>query len=265
MSTTIQYQYTTNPDDFKFKNKPSIWPTMNLSQKVTWSLRHMNKHFGPYVDKIVAKQIVQEMCPEIKTAPIIRILKSWNDVTEADLNPNWMIKGAHGCKFNVLIEPKLLVEDVKLKLKRWNVKYKPQIECQYDFVEPRFFIEEKIDALPDGKDGKAMTVILRCFHGQPATISFGHGGRRNHFDLNMNPMSEAHIPYPIPKPRPETIKKIIEYSKILSKPFEFVRVDFYVGRDPEETIWFSEFTFSPNAGSPTYTPDIDLEMGKLWT
>ena len=257
--------YSTNKADFTFKNKPSTWPQMNLSSKIKWTLRNMNPHFGPYVDKIVAKEIVKELCPEVKTAPIIRILSSWSDVKKEDLNPKWMIKGAHGCKFNVNIQPRMPLEIVLEKLKRWNMKYMPQIEGQYAFVEPRFFIEEKIDALPDGPDGNAMTVILRCFHGQPATISFGHNNRRNHFDLNMNPMSVAHIPYALPMPKAETMKKIIEYPKKLSAPFEFVRVDFYVGRDPEETIWFSEFTFSPNAGSPTYTPDIDLEMGKLWT
>ena len=54
-----------------------------------------------------------------------------------------------------------------------------------------------------------------------------------------------------------------KYAEILSKPFEFVRIDFFIDR--KNDIYFSEFTFTPLGGKKYYSDEIELKLGKLWT
>ena len=51
-------------------------------------------------------------------------------------------------------------------------------------------------------------------------------------------------------------------SKILSKEFEFVRVDFYL--DKNDNIYFSEFTFTPAAGEQVFPTELEIELSKKW-
>ena len=55
---------------------------------------------------------------------------------------------------------------------------------------------------------------------------------------------------------------MIELSKLLSMPFEFVRIDFYISADSD--IYFSEFTFTPSAGYQLYSDQIEEKFGALW-
>ena len=57
-------------------------------------------------------------------------------------------------------------------------------------------------------------------------------------------------PYCLNKPglqykKPVNFEKMVEYSKILSKDFKFVRVDFY---EVSEKLYLGELTFTPGAG-----------------
>ena len=46
-------------------------------------------------------------------------------------------------------------------------------------------------------------------------------------------------------PAPENYEKLFEYAEILSQPFPFVRVDFYL---EQGNVIFGEITFAPAAG-----------------
>jgi hypothetical protein len=62
--------------------------------------------------------------------------------------------------------------------------------------------------------------------------------------------------------KPAEWNTMLSYAQKLAEPFEFVRIDFYLGKNGE--IYFSEFTFTPNNGRPVFTDDIEIELGKLW-
>ena len=49
---------------------------------------------------------------------------------------------------------------------------------------------------------------------------------------------------------PDSLKTMAEYARILSKPFPFVRVDFYFANNK---IYFGEITFTPANGCLLYT------------
>lgn len=60
--------------------------------------------------------------------------------------------------------------------------------------------------------------------------------------------------------RPENLESMIEYARILAKPFPQVRVDFY---DIEGKIYFGELTFTSLGGMMNYfTQEALNDMGE---
>ena len=50
-------------------------------------------------------------------------------------------------------------------LKKYNKNYNPHgNENQYKFLNPSFFIEEKIDDFYSGKSGEAVVFMIRCIY-----------------------------------------------------------------------------------------------------
>jgi hypothetical protein len=254
----------------KRKNKFEIvktdnWQTLPLYKKIRHVCSLLGEEYAPYVDKITAKDIVKSVCGEkIKIPEIIRILDGPGDLKESDMNPDYLIKASHGCKW--IIDPKINtdIEANKLTLAGWNRIFvntkrpdEPIEETQYRFIKPRFFIEKKIDCAYSGKSGKALDVKVNCFYGQPKFILVQKDGKRNYYLLDWTPLMEPQFQYE----RPDAIDSILKLSAALSKPFEYVRMDFYIGVDG---IYFSEYTFTPTAGRQRLTEELELEYSKFW-
>ena len=62
--------------------------------------------------------------------------------------------------------------------------------------------------------------------------------------------------------KPTKINDMIYISEILSKSFEFARIDLYMSNDK---IYFGEITFIPAAGNSDIKPiEYDYKLGKYW-
>lgn len=258
--------------EFSFKNKPSNWTNLGLFEKVKFTLNKFTPNFAPYVDKLSAKEIVKKICGDkIHIPKTIRVLKNFNDIAEKDLNSNHIIKGAHGSGYNINIKPgvKYDIETIKNKLQTFNQQYNPKYETQYSFLKPTFFIEEKIEDKFHGKDGDAICYLMRCIHGVPHTFTI----RLKHKNIDQSYIFNSDKTLTeIKKPTQkfldvnlidkETINNMYDIAALLSKPFEFVRVDLYLGKDNK--IYFSEYTFTPAGGLQRYPMDIELQLGKFW-
>jgi hypothetical protein len=62
--------------------------------------------------------------------------------------------------------------------------------------------------------------------------------------------------------RPKELDKILEYSKVLSKGFPHMRVDFYI---VDGRVIFGECTFFPAGGKVAFEPvDYDYELGRYF-
>ena len=57
-------------------------------------------------------------------------------------------------------------------------------------------------------------------------------------------------------------QRCLEVARTVAGPFRSVRVDLMVGDDGR--IYLNEITFSPNAGDPFVSRDLDLRLGQLW-
>ena len=60
--------------------------------------------------------------------------------------------------------------------------------------------------------------------------------------------------------KPKTLNKMIEYAKILSKDFKFIRVDFY---EVNNKCYLGELTFTPGNGWFNFSTENDIKYGDL--
>jgi hypothetical protein len=250
---------------FRFQ-KPPTWPYLPLFEKLKLYKDTLNGSYAPYVDKLEAKRIVKEMCgDQIQVAKLVRVLSGPDDITEEDMNPAWMIKSSHGCGWNININETTTVEECKAKLRSWNKVYVSGAgEPQYSYIQPRFYIEEKVPDIRFGINGEALLYRFHCIKGKPVVASVSNNKLQSNYDMNWKQIEQCiispNLPYPVEKPA--CYQELVELAKILSAPFEFVRVDFYLGTDG---IYFSEWTFSPAGGNRRFSFSLEKKLGALWT
>ena len=237
--------------------KPYNWSKLPLYKKIYYYKLQLDMIYSQYVDKLNAKDIVSNVCGDrCKIPRVIRILTNYSDLQQSDLNNNYFIKAAHGSGW--LIDPKQeknLTKNI-LQLKSWNKIYS-YYEKQYSYLQPKFFIEEKITCLYNGLTGSALDIKVFCFYGIPQFILIQNNTKRNFYDMNWSPIKPLEFEFQ----KPVLFDQIIDISKELSRPFEFVRIDLYIGIDG---VYFSEFTFTPRNGIKEFTTEKELELGKYW-
>ena len=251
-----------NADSPFHLQKPKEWRLLPLYVKIQYYKDNLNVSYVPYVDKIEAKRIVKEALDDmIHVAPLVRVLSSPDDVSELDICGNHLLKASHGCGWNIdLAEAGLTVDSIRKSLHAWNKPYRATHEPHYSWVPPRFFIEEKICDKIHGLTAKAITYCIRCIHGTPFVIGVRDGDVQNNYDCQWNPVKPLEIKG---LEKPAALEKMLHVARVLSKPFEFVRIDLYLGED--NAIYFSEFTFTPSAGFKFYPLNYETKFGKLWT
>lgn len=245
-------------------SKPKNWMELPMFKKIHYYGTQLTKEYAEYVDKLQAKRKVKEICgDDIQVAKVVRILESYNDLTEKDLDTNYIIKSSHGSGWNIYNDqstPMTLYTAIQ-KLKGWNNSYNSSIEKQYSFIKPQFFIEEKICDSILGYTGDACVYMFRCIHSNPISIGVKYKKTQNSYDINWNFTQIPKIPFEIPKPK--CLSKLLNLCKVLSSNFEFVRLDFYIGKD--DVIYFSEFTFTPAGGYQVFDIKTEMEQGLMWT
>ena len=240
--------------------KPWNWSRMAFNEKIAHYGTQMTAAHAQYVDKLNVKKLVGDL---VKTARVVKVLESIDDLTEEDINADHIIKGAHGCKFNVNLTDGMCVEDVKQKLRSFNRVHDPyRREKQYGHIQPRFFIEEKIDDFWSGKNGHAAVFMIRCIDSRPVSIGIIIGEDMNNYEIDWRPI-KIEMPFLNVDEVYNEVGRMIELASELSKPFEFVRMDFYLDRNRD--IYLSEFTFTPSGGRQVYqSRAIEMRLGASW-
>jgi len=234
---------------FNFE-KPITWTYMPLYEKIAYYATKLDERVAPYIDKLEVKQIVTEQCSDLKVAKVVKIFESIDTISESDYNPNHLLKATHGCGMNLCLDGSLSIDTIIRS-----------VEKQYTFVKPQFFIEEIIDDKYTGRSGKACVFMFRCIHGNPvsAGVRQGNGSNiQNTYSIDFTLIGKLNFELT----KPTQWDAMLSIAKILSKPFEFVRIDFYIGSD--ENIYFSEYTFTPAGGNRVFSMEMEKSLGKLW-
>lgn len=212
------------------------------------------------VREFVAQKIAREYLNDI-----YGVYESVRDLDIDKLPSSFVLKCNHGSGFNIICKNKEKVnwKDEFRKLKRWLNRdyYFPNREWVYKGIKPRIICEKYLEEdTGDLKDYK-----IFCFHGEPKLIIVDVDRfkirKRNFYDVNWNLMN---VTSQFPRenriiPKPPTLDEMLELSRILSKDFPHVRVDWY---SVHNKIIFGELTFFHASGYGIFKPvEFEIEMG----
>lgn len=248
-----------------------------LDEKIQWlklNTYYNNQLVTDCADKYKVREYVENCgCGEILNQ-LYGVYDSPEEINWDELPDMFVIKWNFGCGQNFICKDKSQYKEHEIKKMLWKWRkahrtfYRNMSEMQYKTIEPKLICEKLIETetgeLP--KDYK-----LYCFNGVPDCalvcadrISAGHASYY-FFDKDWNLKRYNKMGLEAPEnfslPRPENYEKLFEYAAVLSKPFPFVRTDFYLEKGK---ITFGELTFTPSGGfDKGRLPSTQLLFGNM--
>lgn len=262
----------------KFKKRINLKNPQTLDEKIQY-LKFHDYYQNPLVTQCADKYAVREYVKQCGCEEILNELYyAWDSVDEInwDMLPNqFVIKWNFGCGENLICfdKSKLDIADAKKKLNDWykehDTFYLTYAEMQYKGIPPKLICEKLIET-EDG--GLPVDYKLYCFKGYADCVlvctgrqNDGHGTKYYFFDKEWNlkryNKTGKNAPANFTLPKPDGIEKVFEYAEKLTKPFPFVRADFYLEKGK---VTFGELTFTPCGGyDVNRLPETQLLFGNM--
>lgn len=252
---------------YRITGKKMDWRNpINLSEKLLWLNRYDCTPLKvKCADKYRMKQYVADCGLDHINVPLIGVWDRVEDIDWDALPNQFVLKTNHGCGSNIICKDKsqLDIEDAKQKLANWlQIDFgKLYNEQHYNFIKPCIFAEQYLPALElyqtDYKlqviNGEPYCILIcadRDTHGHAQLFSYDLDWNRiallNGEENSMDRQFE----------RPQNLPQMLEYARILAKPFPYVRVDFY---EVNGKLYIGELTFTPYGNIMTYYNDDVLE------
>ena len=261
----------------RYKNifgvEPDLENPKTFNEKLMWL--KLNKYADdPLVsqcsDKYAAREYVEKCGLGHTLNDLIGAWDRAEDIDWSSLPQRFAIKCNHGCGYNLICQDKSKFDTKKAteQLDAWMKDdfWKEYAEVHYRTIPKKIICENYLE----GK-GNALPVDFKiyCFNGEPEYIGnfierdlVTDEILRGYFDLDWNPspVFKGEM-QPELFERPKTLETMLEYARILAKPFPFVRVDFY---EVDGKIYFGELTFTPTGCLATYyTEEAQQKLGEL--
>lgn len=246
-------------------NKLNLKNPKTFNEKLMWlKLYGDNELVVKCADKYEIREYVESLGYKNLLPKLYGIYTNIEDIEWETFPKKFAIKCTHGCGFNIICDDKakLNINESNNKLKRWmKTRYVFEaLESQYDKMVPRIICEEYIETdrglLPN--DYK-----IYCFNGEPkltlVCTEREKEVKMKFMDLMWNEIDIGNPEFlsnEYPK-RPECYDEMITIAKKLSKPFPFVRVDFY---DLNGKPILGEMTFTPAGCAARYYNENGLKM-----
>ncbi|MDR2207315.1 MAG: hypothetical protein LBE36_14285 [Flavobacteriaceae bacterium] len=253
---------------WRTKKRLSYCFPQDINEKLYWLSRYWQH---PLVSKCSDKYLVREYvkncgCEKI-LVPLIGVYDDANEI-DFDVLPNqFVLKCNHGYAYNILCQDKtqLNKEQTILQLNEWlSRKFgKNSPQPHYENIESKIICEKFLDI----SGNSLIDYKIHCFNGKPDFFLIcserEHNSRSvvlTSYSLEWEKLSLLKKEGKNSIPKPELLTEMIEYAKVLSKPFPYVRVDLYY---VNHKIYFGELTFTPAANlMPYYTDETLKMMGK---
>ncbi|GMQ60450.1 ATP-grasp fold amidoligase family protein [Vallitalea sediminicola] len=249
--------------------KLNVKNPQTFNEKLQWlKLNWYDPNATICADKYSVRKFVEDRGLGHLLNDLYGVYDNVDDINIDSLPSEFVMKVTHGCgqnlictdksKFNWGTEKKMFNKWLKIS------HYYDSLEWVYRDIKPRIIVEKLIKT-NDEKCPKDYKIF--CFNGEPkclfvATDRGEHTTKFDFYDLEWNHLTVKNH-YPNSGEiliRPKELNEILEYSKILSKGFPHVRVDFYIENNK---VIFGECTFFHFSGSEPYEPmKFDYEMGK---
>ncbi|PCI03815.1 MAG: glycosyltransferase [Flavobacteriaceae bacterium] len=253
----ISYEYFTG-------KKLNLDHPEEFNAKIYWyKVFYHPKILNVLVDKYAVKEFVKQKIGEQYLNETYAVYDKAEDVNFEELPNKFVIKGVHASGYNLIVEDKstLNIEKVTRLFKKWqrnNQYYRTGQEWAYKDVAPRIMAEKFMDQ-GDGNNS-LIDYKFYCFNGEVKFVEV-HLDRvsqhkRGFYDLDFNklPFRYVSLKKSISEPidKPSNYDEMIKLSRVLSKDFPFVRVDFYSIQG--KTV-FGEMTFYPSDGRKDFIPE----------
>ena len=272
------------PHILKVVYKKLLKKSLNLknpkrfSEKIQWlKLYENNLLKNKLSDKLESRKFAKKLIPEIKISKIYAVGKKFEDINFEVLPESFVLKTNNACKTNILVKSKSKLpkskyieiskyfkKALKIKYEYWN-----NFELQYKDIHPLIYAEEYL--VNSNSSYNIAEHEVYCFNGKPEIIrtiltctnECGEYYKAYNYDTNFEP-SEYKIffgtEYNNNDFKSANKDYILNYSKILSKDFNFVRVDYL---EVNNQLYFSEMTFTPYSGFIEFIPEkYDLIFGE---
>lgn len=242
---------------------PNLRKPTTFCEKLCW-LKLYKYMKNPLViqcaDKYKVREYVQEKGCGNLLNEMYRVFNSADEISLENLPEKFVMKWNFGAGKNFICKDKsqYTQEEVIDMFNKWEKDkcWLPYSELQYKYIRRKIVCEKYLEddlnsnALPDYK--------VYCFHGVPLVtlviLNRGLDVRAEFYDQNWNAIHNPKYKKPEHDvKKPLCYKQMMESAKILSEPFPFVRVDFYVVNGQ---LFFGELTFTPAGG--IYTSQVEV-------
>ena len=255
-SIYIQIYYFAHFKKFCDLKNPSTY-----NEKLNWlKLHDHNPVYPTLVDKYEAKEYVARIIGNEYIIPTLGVWDTFDDIDFEKLPNQFVLKCTHDSEGLVIVKDKKKLdknaakEKIEAALKQ-NFYYIGR-EWPYKNVKPRIIAEQYME---DHVDGELRDYKFFCFDGEPKAMYIASDRASDHvkfdyYDLKFNHL-DIKQKYPHAQEalrKPVTFEKMIDFSKILSKGFPHVRVDFY---EVDGHLYFGELTFYHFSGFMPFEPD----------
>lgn len=244
----------------------------SFNEKLQWiKLYDRSPEYTQMVDKYEAKGYVADRIGKQYIIPTLGIWKHFDDIDFKLLPNQFVLKCTHDSGGLVICRDKnkLDLNAAKKKIEKslsTNYYYNGR-EWPYKDIKPRIIAEEYME---DNGSKELIDYKFYCFGGEPRFLYVSKGlenhqtARISFVTLDWKPATFGRSDYkPFEKlpNKPQNFEKMVELARELSKGYSFLRVDLY---EINGRIYFSELTFSPNAGMMPFSPkNYDYILGDM--
>lgn len=259
------YLKKTNPERlFSIYHERSTGKYLNIDHPVTlddkiayMEFRTDTSEWSRLADKVHVRDYVEECGYADNLTRLYGVWESADAIDFSELPNSFVIKTNNGSATNILIKDKSTMDEaaVRKQLDEW-LKYDygyHTAQPHYSNMKPLILAEE---FLVDEETKRAGAILkdfkFYCVNGEPCYVIVysdrvpnSHRMKRTIYDMDWNMHQEFLGKLAVAGPeikKPECFQLMKEMAAALSKPFKFVRVDFYeINGKPV----FGEMTFTP--------------------
>lgn len=229
------------------------------NEKLNWlKLHDRNPIYTKLVDKYEVKPIIAEI---IGNEYIIPTLGVWDFFDEIDFDylPNqFVLKCTHDSEGVVVVKDKNKLDKAMAREKLENALNKNFYyigrEWPYKDIKPRIIAEKYME---DITDGELRDYKFFCFGGEPKALFVATDRAIDNVKFDFFDLDYTHLDIKQKYPnagnvrKPVTFDKMIELSRIISKGYPHVRIDFY---EVNGKLYFGEFTLYHFSGFMPFQP-----------
>lgn len=240
-------------------------------EKINWyKLNDHNPLMVKCADKVGLREYALEKGYGEYLNDCLGVYDNVKDIDISELPQKFVMKAAHGSHMNIIVKDKSAVNWKKsfILMKNWLKQdiYWGGREWVYKDMPKRIIIEKYLE----DETGELRDYKIFCFNGIPRFVQvdigrFAKHHVRNFYDLNWNLLDitdDVGYDSTLNVSKPQALNKMIQISKTLSKPFQFVRVDFYeVNKKP----YIGEMTFFHMGGNTGIkSEEWEKTIGGYW-